>query len=287
MPPPAPATARRHHGAHACPAASPPCAQSAAQILVSWTASTDASGIGGYRVFRNGGATPVATVQTTNYTDNGLAAANRLQLHRECRSMRRLRRTCRRRPAAVSATTTARRRSAVSTPSIQHHLPGGRCAGHAVSLAVQRVFPNLPNFTQPIAMLQEPGNSARWYVVQKTGSVRVFDNTPNVVDHARVHQPRVASELRSQQLERRARPARHGLPSELPDRSARVSLLHRHRPDARPRGSRLAIPAAPMAAPRSISASELDAVQRRRSGEQPQRRQHRLRPGWLPLHRHR
>jgi uncharacterized repeat protein (TIGR03806 family) len=29
-------------------------------------------------------------------------------------------------------------------------------------------------------MLQEPGNPARWYIVQKTGSVRVFDNTPNV-----------------------------------------------------------------------------------------------------------
>src|SRR6188768_21504 len=50
----------------------------------------------------------------------------------------------------------------------------------ATSIAVERVFANLPNFTQPIAMLQEPGNSARWYVVQKTGSVRVFDNTPNV-----------------------------------------------------------------------------------------------------------
>ena len=34
-------------------------AQSATQVLVSWSASTDASGIGGYRVFRNGGATPV------------------------------------------------------------------------------------------------------------------------------------------------------------------------------------------------------------------------------------
>jgi len=29
-------------------------------------------------------------------------------------------------------------------------------------------------------MLQAPGNSARWYVVQKTGQVRVFDNTANV-----------------------------------------------------------------------------------------------------------
>ena len=33
-------------------------AQSSSQILVSWTASTDASGIGGYRVYRNGDATP-------------------------------------------------------------------------------------------------------------------------------------------------------------------------------------------------------------------------------------
>jgi uncharacterized repeat protein (TIGR03806 family) len=52
--------------------------------------------------------------------------------------------------------------------------------GTNISLAVQRVFASLPNFTQPVAMLQEPGNSARWYVVQKTGSVRVFDNAPNV-----------------------------------------------------------------------------------------------------------
>jgi uncharacterized repeat protein (TIGR03806 family) len=52
--------------------------------------------------------------------------------------------------------------------------------GNSVSLALQRVFTSLPNFSQPIAMLQEPGSSARWYVVQKTGVVRVFDNTPNV-----------------------------------------------------------------------------------------------------------
>jgi glucose/arabinose dehydrogenase len=48
------------------------------------------------------------------------------------------------------------------------------------NIALKRVFTNLPNFTQPIAMLQAPGNSARWYVVQKTGVVRVFDNTPTV-----------------------------------------------------------------------------------------------------------
>ncbi|HET9474338.1 MAG TPA: PQQ-dependent sugar dehydrogenase, partial [Steroidobacteraceae bacterium] len=49
-----------------------------------------------------------------------------------------------------------------------------------VPYGVQEVYPNLPNFTQPVAMLQEPGESARWYVVQKTGQVLVFDNTANV-----------------------------------------------------------------------------------------------------------
>ena len=56
----------------------------------------------------------------------------------------------------------------------------GDAPGTNVSFAVQRVFANLPSFTQPIALLQEPGNGARWYVVQKTGAVRVFDNTTNV-----------------------------------------------------------------------------------------------------------
>jgi uncharacterized repeat protein (TIGR03806 family) len=55
----------------------------------------------------------------------------------------------------------------------------GAAPGTSVSIALQRVFPNL-SFTQPIAMLQAPGNGARWYVVQKTGQVRVFDNTNNV-----------------------------------------------------------------------------------------------------------
>jgi len=49
-----------------------------------------------------------------------------------------------------------------------------------VPYGVQQAYPNLPNFTQPIAMLQAPGDNAHWYVVQKTGSVRVFDNTASV-----------------------------------------------------------------------------------------------------------
>lgn len=56
----------------------------------------------------------------------------------------------------------------------------GDAPGNSVSLSVQRAFSSLPSFTQPLAMLQEPGNAARWYVVEKTGSIRVFDNDPGV-----------------------------------------------------------------------------------------------------------
>ena len=41
---------------------------------------------------------------------------------------------------------------------------------------VQRVFPTL-TFRQPVGMFQEPGNNARWYVIEKTGAIRVFNNS--------------------------------------------------------------------------------------------------------------
>jgi len=151
--------------------------QSSSQILVSWNASTDASGIGEYRVFRNGGATPVATVQTTNYTDNGLTSATAYSYT--------VRAVDAANPPNVSAASGAATATTGGTPPVGG-LDGrpanttclaGDPPSTTVTLAVQRAFSNL-TFTQPVAMLQEPGNSARWYVVQKTGSVRVFDNTP-------------------------------------------------------------------------------------------------------------
>jgi fibronectin type 3 domain-containing protein len=49
-------------------------AQTTSSILVSWDASTDSSGISAYKVFRDNGATAIATIQTTSYTDASLAA---------------------------------------------------------------------------------------------------------------------------------------------------------------------------------------------------------------------
>ena len=155
-------------------------AQSATQVLVSWTASTDTSGIGGYRVYRNGDSTPLATVQTTNYTDSGLNPGNTYSYAVSAVDAAS--------PANVSAQSGAVSVTTTGTPPLSGldarpsntTCLAGEAPGNSVALAVQRVFANLPNFTQPIAMLQEPGSNARWYVVQKTGSVRVFDNTPNV-----------------------------------------------------------------------------------------------------------
>jgi Bacterial Ig domain/Fibronectin type III domain len=49
-------------------------AVSSSQINLSWAASTDNVGIAGYRIYRNGGTTPIATVTTTSYGDTGLNA---------------------------------------------------------------------------------------------------------------------------------------------------------------------------------------------------------------------
>ncbi len=46
-------------------------------------------------------------------------------------------------------------------------------------IALQQVFADL-TFTQPVAMRQAPGDATRWYVVERAGRVRVFDNDPAV-----------------------------------------------------------------------------------------------------------
>ncbi len=45
------------------------------------------------------------------------------------------------------------------------------------SIDTERVFTEL-SFTQPVAMLQAPGDSSRWFVVEKAGFIRVFSNDP-------------------------------------------------------------------------------------------------------------
>jgi len=46
-----------------------------------------------------------------------------------------------------------------------------------VQLSVERAFPAL-SFTAPVAMLQAPNDTTRWFVVEQGGVVRVFSNVP-------------------------------------------------------------------------------------------------------------
>jgi uncharacterized repeat protein (TIGR03806 family) len=179
-PPPAPADTT----APTVPQGLTATAQSATTIALTWSASMDpGSGVAGYRVFRNAGATAIATVTTTNYTDTTLAAATQYTYT--------VRAFDGASPANESAASAAASATTNGSPPPPTGPPAGldarpsntSClAGDAppVSLGLQRVFPNLPNFTLPIAMLQAPGDSSRWYVVQKNGVVRSFQNLANV-----------------------------------------------------------------------------------------------------------
>ena len=47
----------------------------------------------------------------------------------------------------------------------------------SVALNLQPAFPNL-SFSSPVAMLQAPGDSSRWFVVEQAGQIQVFENIP-------------------------------------------------------------------------------------------------------------
>ncbi|MGH8136247.1 MAG: PQQ-dependent sugar dehydrogenase, partial [Steroidobacteraceae bacterium] len=51
--------------------------------------------------------------------------------------------------------------------------------GGTSTLSAPRAFPAL-TFAAPVAMLQAPNDSSRWFVVEKVGLVRVFDDNPAV-----------------------------------------------------------------------------------------------------------
>jgi uncharacterized repeat protein (TIGR03806 family) len=64
-------------------------------------------------------------------------------------------------------------------PSNTTCLAPARATG-TLTIGVQRVFANLPAFSQPVAILQAPDDDTRWFVVQQGGVVRVFENNAAV-----------------------------------------------------------------------------------------------------------
>jgi glucose/arabinose dehydrogenase len=135
-------------------------AQSSSSVLVSWDASTDASGISGYHVFRDGGTTPIATVTTNSFTDAGLTGGTAYSYTVDAID-----------GAPVPNVSAASAAAAVTTPAPP--------PPPVVSLATQRVYPGL-TLTAAHSLLRRPNDTSRWVVVQQDGHVVSFADDPAV-----------------------------------------------------------------------------------------------------------
>ncbi len=140
-------------------------------IDLSWAASTDAVGVAGYRVYRDGDSQALATVTTTSYSDTNTApgttysyavlafdaAGNESALS-----------------GTASATTpgTAPQTSGLNArPSNTSCLAWARTSS-STEISLER-FTSL-TFSSPIALLQAPTDDSHWYVVQQNGVILRF-----------------------------------------------------------------------------------------------------------------
>ncbi|HEX6572329.1 MAG TPA: PQQ-dependent sugar dehydrogenase [Steroidobacteraceae bacterium] len=136
-------------------------ATSATEVHLQWTAaSDDASGVAGYRVYRDGASEPIATVAGTSFDD--------AHLEPETQYSYTVRAFDGAQPANVSGASSP---VTVTTP-----------AGDPddLVLTTSRLFPDLPEFDAAVLALQAPGDASTWYVVEQAGRVRAFANEAGV-----------------------------------------------------------------------------------------------------------
>ncbi len=142
------------------------------RIELSWEASTDAVGVAGYRIYRDGSQTELTSVDATEYADTSVAPSTEYTY--TVRAFDAAGNVSELSPAA-SATTPAAPLPQVSgldsRPSNTTCTAWPRPTG-ASDITLER-YTDL-NFTSPIAMLQAPNDSSRWYVVQQNGVVLQF-----------------------------------------------------------------------------------------------------------------
>jgi uncharacterized repeat protein (TIGR03806 family) len=114
-------------------------------------------------------------VQATSYTDTGLAASTTYTY-----TVQAVDGAVIPNASGLSAPASATTSASVAQPGLDARPANTTClAGDApasgLSIAVERAFANL-SFSQPVAMLQAPGDASRWFVVEQAGRVRVFAN---------------------------------------------------------------------------------------------------------------
>ncbi|HEY5807989.1 MAG TPA: PQQ-dependent sugar dehydrogenase [Povalibacter sp.] len=173
-PPPAPPATPADTAAPTIPASVTATAASSSSINVSWDASTDTGGsnLSGYRLYRNGATTALATVNApaTTYADTGLTASTQYSYvvrafdgagNESSPS------------ASISATTSAipAMTSGLDTrPSNTTCVAWARPASGSIQV---QPFTSL-SFDASVALLQAPGDDTRWYVVEQDGTIKTF-----------------------------------------------------------------------------------------------------------------
>jgi uncharacterized repeat protein (TIGR03806 family) len=152
-------------------------AASSSRIDLTWSASTDSggSGLSGYRIYRDGSATLLASVNatTTTYADTSLTAGTQYSYVVRAFDVAGNESAA---SAAAAATTQAAPPPGISgldlrpsnTSCVAWERPN---AGSTISLSR---YTNL-SFTSSVAMLQAPNDDAHWYVVEQGGMVKRFN----------------------------------------------------------------------------------------------------------------
>jgi uncharacterized repeat protein (TIGR03806 family) len=157
---------------------------SATQIRIAWSSSTDpgnpSTGVAGYRVFRDGGATPVGTATTTTFTDGVTTPLTPSTAYTYT-----VRAFDGATPTAnvsgpsntASATTQASPAGLDARPNNTSCVAGAPPSAN-LTIAAQRVFTGL-SFQSPVGLYQAPNDGSRWFVMEQRGVVRVFNNVAN------------------------------------------------------------------------------------------------------------
>lgn len=175
QPPPPPAADTT---APSVPANVSAAAASNTRIDVSWGASTDTGGSGltGYRIYRDGAAAVLATVNApaTTYADTGLTASTQYSY-----VVRAFDGAGNESAASAAANATTLTNPTAGVPGLDSRPPNPSCVAWAQpatgSISLDR-FTTL-SFNSAIALMQSPSDNSAWYVAEQGGMVKRFVGT--------------------------------------------------------------------------------------------------------------
>ena len=142
------------------------------RIDLTWSASSDAVGVAGYRVYRDGASTALATVTETRYSDTSVEPETTYSY-----VVRAFDATENLSEASNTASATTPAAPEPQIPGLDTRPSNATCtawprptAGASIALSNYTSL----TFSSPIAMLQAPNDDSRWFVVQQNGLVLQF-----------------------------------------------------------------------------------------------------------------